>query len=175
MNITLYACGTEVNGTIKWTYSPLPIPYSMSRVTPGCGMGGIFKHWRDTQPVWRLSFERPFHGGIFPAAGISSGCDACHRYPGGGSRVEPAMEDLTGVAADTIPGKGNYEYAQPFYRERKPILANLVFMKDAEPEQRYNSVVREGEMLIVDIFIRHSGPGKTSLTFLVTGTFICGL
>ncbi|HET6581234.1 MAG TPA: PAS domain-containing protein, partial [Methanoregula sp.] len=33
-----------------------------------------------------------------------------------------AMEALTGVPAEAMLGKGNYEYALPFYKERRPIL-----------------------------------------------------
>ncbi|NSW81817.1 MAG: PAS domain-containing protein [Syntrophothermus sp.] len=33
-----------------------------------------------------------------------------------------AMEEMTGVPAQEILGKGNYEHAIPFYGERRPIL-----------------------------------------------------
>ncbi len=69
-----------------------------------------------------------------------------------------AMEELTGVSADSMLGKGDYEYALPFYGERKPILANLVFMPEVEIERRYNSVEKIGDTLVVDIFIPTFGP-----------------
>ncbi|WP_300333514.1 PAS domain-containing protein, partial [Methanocalculus sp.] len=69
-----------------------------------------------------------------------------------------AMEELTGVSADLMLGKGDYEYALPFYGERKPILANLVFMPEVEIERRYNSVEKIGDTLVVDIFIPTFGP-----------------
>ncbi|MCQ1539102.1 PAS domain S-box protein, partial [Methanocalculus taiwanensis] len=68
-----------------------------------------------------------------------------------------AMEELTGVSADSMLGKGDYEYALPFYGERKPILANLVFMPEVEIERRYNSVEKIGDTLVVDIFIPSFG------------------
>ena len=71
-----------------------------------------------------------------------------------------AMEEMTGVRADSMMGKGDYEYALPFYNERKPMLANLIFMNSAEVEKRYDSIQRIGETLVVDIFIptfRHGG------------------
>ena len=37
-----------------------------------------------------------------------------------------AIEQMTGVAARDMLGKGNYEYAIPFYGERRPILIDLV-------------------------------------------------
>ncbi|HII76886.1 MAG TPA: SpoIIE family protein phosphatase [Methanolinea sp.] len=70
-----------------------------------------------------------------------------------------AMEDLTGVPAGDILGKGDYEYALPFYKERRPMLANLVFMPGAEIEKRYDFVERMGDTLVVDIFIPDFRPG----------------
>ena len=37
-----------------------------------------------------------------------------------------AMENMTEVKADQMLGKGNYEYALPFYGERRPILIDMV-------------------------------------------------
>ena len=39
-----------------------------------------------------------------------------------------AMEEMTGVQAKDILGKGDYEYALPFYGERRPILIDLVLI-----------------------------------------------
>lgn len=35
------------------------------------------------------------------------------------------MEEMTGLKAIDMIGKGNYEYALPFYGERRPILIDL--------------------------------------------------
>jgi PAS domain S-box-containing protein len=70
-----------------------------------------------------------------------------------------AMVALTGVPAELMLGKGNYEYALPFYKERKPMLANLVFMPEAEIEKRYDTLKRIGDTLVVDIFIPDFRPG----------------
>jgi PAS domain S-box-containing protein len=70
-----------------------------------------------------------------------------------------AMEALTGVPAESMLGKGNYEYALPFYKERKPMLANLVFLPGAGIEKRYDTVQRIGDTLVVDIFIPDFRPG----------------
>jgi PAS domain S-box-containing protein len=42
-----------------------------------------------------------------------------------------AIENMTGVRAEHILGKGNFEYALPFYGERRPILIDLIMMEDA--------------------------------------------
>ncbi len=70
-----------------------------------------------------------------------------------------AMEALTGVLAESMLGKGDYEYALPFYKERKPMLANLIFMPEVEIEKRYDTVERIGDTLVVDIFIPDFRPG----------------
>ena len=41
-----------------------------------------------------------------------------------------AMEQLTGFEAKTMMGKGNREYAIPFYGEPKPMLADYIVMSD---------------------------------------------
>jgi len=74
-----------------------------------------------------------------------------------------AMEELTGVPAGEMLGKGDYEYALPFYGQRRPILANLIFMPGAEVEKKYDTVVRTGDTLVVDIFIPDFRPGGAYL------------
>lgn len=70
-----------------------------------------------------------------------------------------AMEVLTGISAESMLGKGNFEYALPFYKERKPMLANLIFMTEVEIEKRYDTIERVGDTLVVDIFIPDFRPG----------------
>ena len=74
-----------------------------------------------------------------------------------------AMETLTGVPAKEMLGKGRYEYAVPFYGVQKPILANLIFMADAEIKERYDTVERIGDTLVVDIFVPGFRPGGAVL------------
>jgi PAS domain-containing protein len=60
-----------------------------------------------------------------------------------GGRVviwNPAMEKLTGACAADMIGKGNYEYALPFYGIRRPILVDLVLMPEALVEGKYDLV-----------------------------------
>ena len=71
-----------------------------------------------------------------------------------------AMEELTGIAKEQILGKGDYEYSLPFYGDRKPMLADLVLMPEAEVESRYTHVTREGDTLVVDTFIPNLGSGR---------------
>jgi PAS domain S-box-containing protein len=64
-----------------------------------------------------------------------------------------AMEALTGVPAKSMLGKGNYEPALPFYKERRPMLADLFFMPDDEIKKHYDTVERSGDTFAADIFI----------------------
>lgn len=48
-----------------------------------------------------------------------------------------AAVKLTGVAAEDMVGKGNYEYALPFYATRRPILCDLVLERNRQWEPVY--------------------------------------
>lgn len=61
-----------------------------------------------------------------------------------------AIEDLTGRPWEGMVGKGNHEYAIPFYGERRPILANLALEADLDLESKYPAVVRHKDILITD-------------------------
>ncbi len=61
-----------------------------------------------------------------------------------------AMEEMTGVKAKDIIGKGNYEYSLPFYGKRQPILIDLVFKSDPEIEKDYFFIQRDREALVAE-------------------------
>jgi len=63
------------------------------------------------------------------------------------------MEKMTGASAADMMGKGDYEYALPFYGIRRPILVDLVLMPQEEVEGKYDLLQREGNTLTVEIFI----------------------
>ena len=69
------------------------------------------------------------------------------------------MEALTSVQADDILGKGDYEYALPFYGERRPTLVDLVFAPDEQLAALYGHVRREGDHLSAEAFIPKLGEG----------------
>jgi two-component system, NtrC family, sensor kinase len=59
-----------------------------------------------------------------------------------------AIERMTGVGAGEMIGKGNHEYALPFYGERRPILIDLVSLPDQIIEKDYSIVRRQGDIVI---------------------------
>lgn len=63
-----------------------------------------------------------------------------------------AMEELTGVPAGEMIGKGDYEYAIPFYKERRPILIDLVLLSEADQQAAGNYVhfTRQGDVLYAE-------------------------
>ena len=66
-----------------------------------------------------------------------------------------AIEELTGIMAGEILGKGDYEYARPFYGERQPILIDLVSSPQDELEQKYARIQRHGSVLVGETYVPH--------------------
>lgn len=63
-----------------------------------------------------------------------------------------AMEQLTGLPAQTILEKGNYAYAEPFFGRRQRMLIDLVFTTDAEiRKSRYMLISREKNGPVVGV------------------------
>lgn len=60
-----------------------------------------------------------------------------------------AMEDMTGIQAELILGKGDYEYSLPFYGERRPILINLLL----DPRANLSELEENGRALSGMAFI----------------------
>ena len=65
-----------------------------------------------------------------------------------------AIEEMTGVKAAEILGKGDYEYALPFYGIRRPILVDLVLKPDKKIERSYYSILEKNkDLLIVETWV----------------------
>jgi PAS domain S-box-containing protein len=64
-----------------------------------------------------------------------------------------AIEEMTGMKAEDMLGKGDYEYSLPFYGERKPILVDLVAKPEEELEQNYAQIQRQGSILVGETFV----------------------
>src|SRR5208337_497381 len=55
-----------------------------------------------------------------------------------------AMEHFTGVPAQTLLGKGNFAYVEPFFGRRQKMLVDMVFTLDEEiRKSRYMIISRE--------------------------------
>ncbi|HRU88691.1 MAG TPA: PAS domain S-box protein [Syntrophales bacterium] len=71
-----------------------------------------------------------------------------------------AIELMTGVPAAAMLGRGDYEYALPFYGERRPILIDLALHPDADVEQRYVSVKWQGNVLVGEAYMPNLRGGR---------------
>ncbi len=58
-----------------------------------------------------------------------------------------AMGDMTGVPAEDMLGKGNYEYSIPFYGKRMPILVDMVGLPREEVSGRYTNIIVRGDKI----------------------------
>jgi PAS domain S-box-containing protein len=56
-----------------------------------------------------------------------------------------AIEEMTGVSASEILGKGNYEYALPFFGKRQPILIDFVFSDQEDLRKNYVTIKKIGD------------------------------
>ena len=75
-----------------------------------------------------------------------------------------AIEEMTGVSAAAILGKGDYEYAIPFYGGRQPILIDLIFESDEVISRKYAHIIHEKDTLIADT--THSFPKGKKVTLM---------
>jgi diguanylate cyclase (GGDEF)-like protein/PAS domain S-box-containing protein len=63
-----------------------------------------------------------------------------------------AIEEMTGISAAEMIGKGDYAYTIPFYGEARPQLMDLVFLDHEEIAARYSNITREGDSLMAEAF-----------------------
>jgi len=70
-----------------------------------------------------------------------------------------AMEIMTGIKKEDMIGKGNHEYALPFYGDRRPILIDLALHPDMEMEKQYTAIQRMGDILFGETFAPNMPPG----------------
>ncbi|MEQ8253545.1 MAG: PAS domain S-box protein [Smithellaceae bacterium] len=68
-----------------------------------------------------------------------------------------AIENMTGVKMEDMLGKGNYEYAIPFYGIRRPLLIDLVFGASEEMKKKYAFVERKGSVLLAEANVHVKG------------------
>ena len=64
-----------------------------------------------------------------------------------------AIEEMTGVQAADVLGKGDYEYALPFYGERRPILIDLVLNPQNDLAVRYEGMERRKAVLSAETYV----------------------
>ncbi len=130
------------------------ITYLETTVTPLCDPG---KHPPGGYLVQVQSVDEQRAGEA--AAGSSGGLldEVIRSLPDAGFAIDRkgrviawnrAMEKMTGIRAADMLGKGNYEYALPFYRERVPMLVDRAAGTETALGDRYAG--EEGNFLIAE-------------------------
>jgi PAS domain S-box-containing protein len=69
-------------------------------------------------------------------------------------------EQFTGVKAEDILGKDNYEYAIPFYGTRRPLLIDLIFKPSEEIESLYPYIRKDGDLIQGEAYTRSVKRGE---------------
>ncbi len=76
-----------------------------------------------------------------------------------------AIEELTGIPAEQMIGKGDHEYTLPFYQERRPILIDLLLSPSDSIGELYSHIVRSETTLAAETtFPRLKGERRTLWT-----------
>jgi PAS domain S-box-containing protein len=75
-----------------------------------------------------------------------------------------AIEAMTGIEAKDMMGKGNYEYALPFYGIRRPILIDLVLKANRDLEGKYDHIEKRSGALIGEAYMPNMRGGAVYLT-----------
>lgn len=72
-----------------------------------------------------------------------------------------AIEQMTGLVAKDMLGKNNYEYALPFYGERRPVLLDVALQISRKPElvDMYDNIKHQGDNFISEAYMPHMGEG----------------
>jgi PAS domain S-box-containing protein len=73
-----------------------------------------------------------------------------------------AIEKMTGIKAEQILGLGNYEYALPFYGERRPVLIDMVLRSDPSFEEKYDTIKSRGRLWSASLHVQPEGKGSLS-------------
>ena len=79
-----------------------------------------------------------------------------------------AIEEMTGIPAAEMIGKGDHACIIPFYGEARPHLLDLVFEECEEIAVRYPHITREGDTLTAEVFCPALYNGRGACCLLYT-------
>jgi PAS domain S-box-containing protein len=63
-----------------------------------------------------------------------------------------AMQEISGISSQEIIGKGDYEYAIPFYGEKRPLLGNVLLSNLSEYEEKYTILDKDDKQITAETF-----------------------
>lgn len=71
-----------------------------------------------------------------------------------------SIEEMSGVKAEDMIGKGDYEYSIPFYGERRPIMVDMVFKYDENIKSKYLFVEKDGDVFLSEANVPIKGENR---------------
>ncbi|MFW6062353.1 MAG: PAS domain S-box protein, partial [Planctomycetota bacterium] len=71
-----------------------------------------------------------------------------------------AIEEMSGVPADEMLGEGDYAYAVPFWGERRPVMVDLIGEPQADADEQYDHVRREGDRIWGEAYVPAAYQGR---------------
>lgn len=78
-----------------------------------------------------------------------------------------AMEEMTGVTREAIIGKGDFEYALPFYGERRALLLDFVIRPNEDLTIKYPVLTRQDNKLISQLFLSRLYAGRGAYLWFI--------
>ena len=83
-----------------------------------------------------------------------------------------AMEEMTAIPKSKMIGKGDFEYALPFFGSRRPILIDLLFASEEKKMEYYDSVSRVDGAIVAECYAPQTYGGKGAYLWgVATGLF----
>ena len=64
-----------------------------------------------------------------------------------------ALVELTKLSAEEMIGKGDYEYAVPFYGSRRPMLIDYILKEIDQPSLHYPKYQVDGDSIVTEIYL----------------------
>lgn len=85
-----------------------------------------------------------------------------------------AIEEVTGIKASDMLGKGDYEYAVPFHGKRRPILVDFALKPEIRNESQYMNFEIRGTTIVGQTYVPGLTKGSESPFLVGTATVLRG-
>ncbi len=80
-----------------------------------------------------------------------------------------AIEEMTGVLKADMIGRGNYQYALPFFGDRRPLLVDYVHEDQLPTRSEYHYLERRGRNLHAELITRSLSGNESAYLWLTAG------
>ena len=83
-----------------------------------------------------------------------------------------AVEEMTGVSKDQIVGRGAYDYGEPFYGFKRPVLIDAIFSEDSGMEKDYDYLRRQGDAIFAEVYVPHLYGGRGAYIWAIASPLL---